>query len=156
MSFMMTGSLRKAWEEMVRPMFLRPKRIQVAALCYRENDSGKDVLLITSRGTGRWILPKGWPIDGLGGAEAALQEAWEEAGVRAARIEKTPVGYYEYAKELDSGGIAPVVTQVYLTEVTELAGGYPEETERVRKWVRPEEAANMVQEPGLREILRSL
>ena len=151
----MTSTLIKAWQEMLRPIFLRPKRVQVAALCYRQTDSGKEVLLITSRDTGRWILPKGWPIDGLNGAESALREAWEEAGVKTARIEGAPIGQYEYLKGLDTGGTAPVETQVYLTRVTELAAEYPECSERKRRWVTPKEAANMVNEPGLQDILRA-
>ncbi|MCB1311277.1 MAG: NUDIX hydrolase [Sedimentitalea sp.] len=152
----MTGRLRKAWTEMVLPLLRRPKRVQVAALCYRQLPAGgKDVLLITSRDTGRWILPKGWPIDGKTGAQAALQEAWEEAGVEAAEIQSDPVGRFDYVKHLDTGGDAPVETQVYLAEVRALAPSYPEADERTRRWVSPSEAANMVDEPGLRDILRN-
>lgn len=152
----MTNAILKAWTELVRPILLRPKRVQVAALCYRDRDGGKDVLLITSRGTGRWIVPKGWPIDGMNGSQAALQEAWEEAGVSEAEIQSEPVGQYEYVKGMDSGGSAPVQTQVYLAHVQSMANTYPEADERNRKWVAPTEAANMVDEPGLQQILRNL
>lgn len=152
----MTSSLKKAWEEILRPFIFRPKRVQVAALCYRPTDNGKDVLLITSRDTGRWILPKGWPINGLNGAEAALQEAWEEAGVANARVEPAPVGSFEYSKKLGSGAETTVETQVYLTEVQELSKAYPEADERKRQWVSPSDAANMVQEPQLKVLLRDL
>ena len=152
----MTNSLKLAWEEILRPLFFRPKRVQVAALCYRPTEKGKDVLLITSRDTGRWILPKGWPINGLNGAEAALREAWEEAGVADARIQPAPLGMFEYSKKLDNGAETTVETQVYLTEVEELSKSYPEADERTRQWVSPKEAANMVQEPGLQSILRDL
>lgn len=73
------------------------------------------MLLITSRDTGRWILPKGWPIDGLDGAGAALQEAWEEAGVTKADIRSDPMGIFDYDKGLGEGLTVPVTTQVYLT-----------------------------------------
>ncbi|MFT5616469.1 MAG: 8-oxo-dGTP pyrophosphatase MutT (NUDIX family) [Granulosicoccus sp.] len=152
----MTNALQSVWEEVLRPMFLRPKRVQVAALCYRETRSGKDVLLITSRDTGRWIVPKGWPIKGLNGSEAALREAWEEAGVKHATVNPTPVGQYDYVKGLDTGGKTTVRTQVYLAEVKSLEADYPEADERSRKWVAPKEAANMVQEPELQAILRAL
>lgn len=152
----MTNALRTVWEEIFRPMFLRPKRVQVAALCYRETKSGMDVLLITSRDTGRWIVPKGWPIKGLNGPEAALREAWEEAGVKEATVNPNPVGQYEYVKGLDTGGKTTVRTQVYLTQVKSLASEYPEADERSRKWVAPKDAANMVQEPELQAILRAL
>ena len=152
----MASTLIKAWEGVLRPFLARPKQVQVAALCFRKTATGKDVLLITSRGTGRWIVPKGWPIDGLNGPQSALQEAWEEAGVKEAQIEETPVGHFAYDKELDNGGIAQVEAQVYLTEVDRLADTYPESDERTRTWVSPEHAANMVREPGLKDILRQL
>lgn len=152
----MTNTISKAWTELVLPILQRPKRVQVAALCYRQSENGREVLLITSRDTGRWILPKGWPIDGLDGPQAALREAWEEAGVRTAEIEPQAVGHYDYTKALASGGEAVVETQVYLTRVIDLEQDYPEAGERARKWVTPEDAANMVDEPELQEILRGL
>lgn len=152
----MENAFTKAWEELVLPILQRPKRVQVAALCYRQGKVGKDVLLITSRDTGRWIVPKGWPIDGLDGPGAALREAWEEAGVKTAEIDPDAAGQYEYVKGLDSGGEAVVETTVYLTRVIDIVSDYPEADERDRKWVAPEDAANMVDEPGLKDILRSL
>src|SRR4051794_36610423 len=48
---------------------------QVAALPYKSDDDGKvRVLLITSRETRRWVLPKGNPIRGLASHEAAAHE----------------------------------------------------------------------------------
>jgi hypothetical protein len=79
---LMNKQFQKAWSELLSPFLRRPKRLQVAALCYKQaNDTDdKEILLVTSRDTGRWIIPKGWPIDGKNASEAALQEAWEEAG----------------------------------------------------------------------------
>lgn len=151
----MSDTIRKAWTEMVLPLLRRPRRVQAAALCYRERPAGRrDVLLITSRDTGRWILPKGWFIKGKTGAQTALQEAWEEAGVDSAEIERNPVGQFEYIKHLDTGGDAPVDIKVYLAKVRSLAPRYPDADERTRRWVNPAEAARMVDEPGLQEILR--
>ncbi|MEX0340148.1 MAG: NUDIX hydrolase [Arenibacterium sp.] len=131
--------------------------MQVAALCYRDtDDNGKDILLITSRETKRWIIPKGWPIDGLNNAEAALQEAWEEAGVKEAHITKKPMGHFDYPKRLSCGTTTEIETEVFLARVKHLSDNYPEDDERVRKWVSPDEAANLVQEPGLKSILRAL
>lgn len=152
----MTNVIKKTWQEVVRPLFLRPKRVQVAALCLRNGKDGQEVLLITSRGTGRWIVPKGWPIDGLNGPETALQEAWEEAGVREAKVQKEPVGRYNYDKILDNGTSEPVETQVYKITVSELSDEYPEVSERNRCWMSASEAANLVREPQLQEILREL
>lgn len=144
---------KRAWQDMVLPIFQRPKRLQVAALCYRDTPEGKKVLLITSRDTGRWIMPKGWPIDGLDGAGAALQEAWEEAGVTEADIESEPMGIFEYDKGLGEGLTVPVTTQVYLTRVRELSEDYPEASMRKRAWFAPKEASELVNEPDLKEIL---
>lgn len=146
---------RRAWADLFMPILRRPKRVQVAALCYRDTDKGKVVLLITSRDTGRWILPKGWPIDGLDGPGAALQEAWEEAGVKKADIETDPIGLYEYAKGLGEGMTVPVEARVYLTRVHDLSDDYPESDLRKRAWFSPQEAANLVDEPDLKAILRA-
>lgn len=152
----MTSAFKKAWAEVVQPMISRPRRLQVAALCCREGDKGTKVLLITSRDTGRWILPKGWPIDGLTAPDAALQEAWEEAGVKKARIRRKPVGSYEYDKRLEGGVPVPVDVKVYRVDVDKLADTYPEADERRRRWVSPQEAAELVDEDSLKTLLRQM
>lgn len=150
----MTRFFQLAWSEFLDPFFRRPKRVQVAALCYRKRKSGKEVLLITSRDTGRWILPKGWPIDGMDEPTAALQEAWEEAGVKHKRIANAPLGTFEYQKRFEGGAEATCRTQVFSVEVDHLSRDFPEREERRRKWVSPSKAAEMVDEPQLRELLR--
>lgn len=137
-------------------MILRPRRVQVAALCTRQNGSGEDVLLITSRESRRWIIPKGWPINGLDGPETALQEAWEEAGVCKADAEAEPVGQYTYDKVLKDGSAEPVMTSVYRVRVQELSDEYPEADQRERCWVTPEAAAERVNEPELRALLQQM
>ncbi len=149
----MTKWIHNIWEEVARPLIQRPSRVQVAALCTRDTSPGGDVLLITSRDTKRWIIPKGWPIDGLNGPETALQEAWEEAGVRATEVGQTPVGYYSYDKKLSDGTAQPVTTSVYHIEVSDLADDYPEADQRTRCWVSRKVAAERVQEPELRDLL---
>lgn len=147
--------LKSAWSDMLKPIFQRPNRVQVAALCHRQGDAGTEVLLITSRDTGRWIVPKGWPIDGLDGSAAALQEAWEEAGVQKARANPAEIGIYHYDKVLDAGMSVPVSTYVYAAEVVQMADNYPDAEERTRQWMSTSAAANKVAEPELAEILRS-
>ena len=144
-----------AWEELVSPLFRRPFHEQVAALCYRGKGAEKEVLLITSRGTGRWILPKGWPMDGKNSAEAAAQEAWEEAGVVNGKPKQDPIGAFTYDKELDNGAMARCSTKVFSLRVNEMADEFPEACERTRAWVAPDQAAKMVNEPGLKKLLRS-
>ncbi|SMO38515.1 NUDIX hydrolase [Paracoccus laeviglucosivorans] len=126
--------------------------MQVAALC--RDESGK-VLLITSRGTGRWIVPKGWPMPGRSLAEAAKQEAWEEAGV-CGRVEEGHIGTYTYDKVQDAGYSIPIEVRVYPLAVKKLAMEFPESEQRERKWFMPDKAAELVDEAGLKKLLRSL
>ena len=128
---------------------------QVAALCHRQHDTkGKEILLITSRDTGRWIIPKGWPIKGLDNAGSAAQEAWEEAGVIPDKEKLPKVGSYTYGKRLKNGDTLECETLVFEVPVRKLARDFPERAERKRKWVRPKDAARMVDEPELRLILK--
>ncbi|MFK7878230.1 NUDIX hydrolase [Roseobacter sp.] len=152
----MINIVRTTLESAVR-VFTGPERQrQVAALCYRDTQAGKKVLLVTSRGTGRWIVPKGWPIKGLDDPDAALQEAWEEAGVESAEVVADPIGHYKYDKKRSDGEVTPVKAQVYLAEVESLSESYPEDHQRERHWFSPDEAASRVHEPELKAILRDL
>lgn len=150
----MVSLLKNAWSGVINPLIKRPNRVQSAALCYRTGKRGKEILLITSRERGRWILPKGWPIAGLDGAGTAAQEAWEEAGVKPLKVNKKPLGQFHYDKILDNGATAPVDANVYSIEVKDLSDSYPEVSERTRNWVAPKQAAELVEEPGLKAILR--
>jgi len=129
-------------------------RTQFAALCFCVDKGKPRVLMVTSRGTGRWILPKGWPIDGKTPAEAALREAWEEAGVKG-RVAGRCLGLFSYRKILPGDGGLPCVAMVYPVRVTSLAGSYPEKGQRRRKWMTPAKAATKVEEPELAQILRA-
>lgn len=151
----MTQLFQKAWDEVLEPLIRRPRRVQVAALCYRKVANGKEVLLITSRDTGRWILPKGWPIAGKDTRGAAMQEAWEEAGVKQGQIANDAVGTFDYKKRLEGGSQAPCRAQVFPVEVKEMSNDFPERGERKRKWVTTTDAAEMVAEPELQDILRT-
>ena len=131
----------------------RPPALQVGALCLQA-DTGKG-LLVTSRGTGRWIIPKGWPMDGRSVGGAALREAWEEAGVRG-EVEETAFGRYSYDKKLTKGLSAPVEVQVHLVRVEGLDKNFPERKQRQRRWFTPAEAAGLVDEAGLARLLRRL
>jgi 8-oxo-dGTP pyrophosphatase MutT (NUDIX family) len=149
----MISRLSRTFDEVVRPLMKRPNRVQVAALCYRKKKGRKEVLLITTRGTGRWMLPKGWPMDGKSGAEAARIEAWEEAGVRSGRVNRRPVGAFDYMKNHDDGLVEPCTATVYPIKVSEVMKDYPECGERQRKWVALDKAAEMVEEASLRDLL---
>lgn len=151
----MNTILVKAWDEVVRPLIQRPRSMQVAALCYREQRTGKEVLLITTRGTGRWMLPKGWPMEGKTGPEAAAIEAWEEAGVKPAKVGRVAVGAFDYDKVHDEGLVEPCSATVFAIKVAKVVDDFPEKGQRKRKWVPIEQAIEMVQEDGLKALLRS-
>jgi len=148
--------LEKAWSDFLGPMLRRPKRLQVAALCHKGEGRERRYLLITSRETKRWIIPKGWPVRGLKSNESALQEAWEEAGVKGRADSELPTGTYTYQKTENSGWSFPVETLVFSVAVDDLADTFPEVNERSRKWVTAEAAAGMVAETDLQQIFCSL
>jgi len=150
----MYSLIKSAWAAFQGLLFRNPARAQVAAACWRKRGKGKEILLITSRDTKRWILPKGWPIEGLSGAGSAQQEAWEEAGVKPARTTKDPIGSYSYEKGLKGNKTVTCITQVYDIKVASLADKYPEKHQRDRAWVSPKVAANMVDEPDLKALLK--
>lgn len=110
------------------------------------------VLLVTSRGTGRWILPKGWVNPGQSAAQSAAQEAWEEAGVRGA-MDADPLGTYHYAKRLEDGRARPCRVEVFPLRVEAELDAWPEQDQRRRLWLDPAEAARRVEEPELRALL---
>jgi len=131
----------------------RDTRTQFAALPFRVRKSEVQVLLLSSLDTGRWIIPKGWPMDGLTPADAAAQEAWEEAGVKG-NVSDQCIGLYSYNKVLEGGLLMPCVVAVFPLEVRRVEDSYPEAGLRRRKWVSARKAATRVQEPELCQILR--
>jgi 8-oxo-dGTP pyrophosphatase MutT (NUDIX family) len=126
---------------------------QVAALCWRMGVHGLEVLLITSRKSRRWILPKGWPLPELTAAENAAREAFEEAGVTG-RLVTGPVGHYHYLKERREGTGTPVSVDVFALAVTKQLDDWPEKGQRSMIWVPLDQAAAKVFEPGLRAVLK--
>ncbi|MFT4180575.1 MAG: NUDIX hydrolase [Rhizobium sp.] len=138
----------------VQLMFRRPPRQQYAALCYRvKKKTGElEVLLLTSRDTGRWVIPKGWPMPGKLSHEVAAREAFEEAGVRGT-VEKEPLGAFSYDKILKDGIKVPCRVQVYALEVSDLVKHFKEKGERSIEWVSCNEAVKRVREPELRDLI---
>lgn len=133
------------------PLF-REHGKQVAALCWRLKPT-LEVLLITSLNSKRWILPKGWLMDGLSPAESAAREAFEEAGV-AGKTASKPVGSYHYLKERKDGGGVPCRVDVFALHVTAELDDWPEKGAREINWLPVEQAVARVSEPGLRDLLR--
>lgn len=112
------------------------------------------VLLVTSRDTGRWVIPKGWPMDGLTDAAAAAVEALQEAGV-SGRIEATPVGSYRYEKPDIAPGTLLTVA-VYTLWVEQQGRRWLERNARRRRWFNAPSAAKLVAEPDLAELIGRL
>ncbi|MGV1791286.1 NUDIX hydrolase [Rhizobium sp. A37_96] len=127
---------------------------QYAAICYRRGSEQADaeVLLVTSRESGRWVVPKGWPIKGKKPHEVAAIEAFEEAGVRG-KVKKKPFGYFTYLKQLADGGRVPCIVELRLLEVDRTFQDFPERGQRRVEWVSFVEAANRVREPELKGLL---
>lgn len=139
--------------ERARQLFGKPPcRLQVAALPWRKAGDGVEVLLITSRDTGRWVLPKGWPEGAEEFCEAAAREAGEEAGLSGA-VSRREAGRYFYSKALSSGDEIPCEVLVYPLEVESVADKWKEKRQRQRKWVSVAQAARMVNEPDLSRLI---
>jgi 8-oxo-dGTP pyrophosphatase MutT (NUDIX family) len=131
-----------------------PPSLQVGALCWRRTKKGAlRVLLITSRDTGRWVIPKGWPMRKRSESEAAAREAWEEAGVRGVVMPR-PIGLYAYRKRIAQGQSVPCVVRVYPLAAQGRSSAFPEAGQRRRKWFSQVRAARKVQEPELARLIR--
>jgi 8-oxo-dGTP pyrophosphatase MutT (NUDIX family) len=129
-----------------------PCRTQVAALPFRQSDAGYEVMLITSRGTGRWVIPKGWPEGEEALWHAAAREADEEAGV-AGEIAQDALGRFYYAKQLARGRQWRCEVLVYPLEVKDVADKWREKKKRRRRWFPVQDAARLVNEPDLAELI---
>ena len=128
--------------------------IQYGVIPVRQSaDGGLEVLLITSRDTGRWVVPRGNPIAGRTPAESAGQEAFEEAGI-VGRIESDAIGLYSYEKRRRLRGPMPASVHLFRMMVEEEREEWPEKGQRQRRWFAPDEAAAAVQEAELARLIR--
>ena len=134
----------------VKPV--RRAGIQYAALPWRLVGRQVQVLLITSRGTGRWVIPKGWPMRGLKPHDAAAMEASEEAGV-VGEIDEAPIGSYHYVKQLRPGRGMDVQVIVFPFRVSYQADHWKEHGQRQLEWAPYRRAAMRVAEPALRRLI---
>lgn len=129
--------------------------VQFAALPYRTRKDGTvEVLLITSRGVGRWLIPKGWPMKGKKPHEAAETEAYEEAGA-VGDASKQRIGSYAYRKRLN-GSYVHCEVDVFAMEVDRLKDNWPERSERTRKWFKQEKAAEIISDRQLGNVIRAV
>ena len=125
---------------------------QYAALPWRDK-GGLEVLLVTSRETRRWVIPKGWPMKNKKPHAAAAREALEEAGVTG-RVLKRPIGVYSYIKRLKNGAPLQCSVDVFPLKVTGQLTRWREQGERTGRWFSVEEAAEAVEEPDLQALIR--
>lgn len=129
---------------------------QYGTIPIRADAAGRpEILLVTSRATRRWVVPRGNPILGLAPHQAAAQEAWEEAGVRGA-VASDAIGRYRYDKRRKDGSIVPAEVHLFRLDVAEVVEDWPERHERERRWFAPEAAAAAVEEPELKALLLTL
>jgi 8-oxo-dGTP pyrophosphatase MutT (NUDIX family) len=127
--------------------------IQFAAMPWRIGEGGRrQIMLLTSRETQRWIIPKGWPEKGRKPAEVATQEAYEEAGLLGQIVGKRPLGNFHYQKQLAKRVLLCEV-RVYSFRVERQLDDWPEKGQRETQWFDASEAATLVQEDGLAGII---
>ncbi|HEX8644245.1 MAG TPA: DUF47 family protein [Allosphingosinicella sp.] len=125
---------------------------QYGVVAWKEGPDGAPlILLITSRETRRWVVPRGNPMPGRTGAESAAEEAWEEAGLRGP-LSALPIGSYRYDK-VRRGVPVPTDVTLYAMHVEKELFAWPERPVRDRRWFAQAEAAAAVAEPGLMQII---
>jgi 8-oxo-dGTP pyrophosphatase MutT (NUDIX family) len=131
-------------------------RVQYGALPYRFTpEAALEILVVTTRRTRRWIIPKGWPIKGLRPPKAAAREAYEEAGVTG-RIGVKPIGTFTYEKALDETGVeATCEVKVYPLLVKRQAEVFPESEQRMLQWVDPAKAVALIKDAGLKKLVKA-
>lgn len=130
-------------------------RVQYAALPYRiQKDGLLEVLLITSRTSKRWIIPKGWPMGKRPAHKVAAQEAFEEAGIEG-RATKAPLGIYHYDKLLSNGSVAKCRVEVFALKLDKQKSAWPERKQRKRRWMGLEEAASLISDAELAPLIRA-
>ncbi len=130
----------------------RSAKRQCGALCWRDIGGEVTILLITSRASRQWIIPKGWPMIGKTLAQAAAQEAWEEAGVQGI-VANESVGVFHYFKRKSGTPATRIAVTVFPLHVTEEHDAFPELGQREKRWLNPAEAARIVSNDSLATLL---
>ncbi|MBO0344658.1 NUDIX hydrolase [Roseibium sp. CAU 1637] len=136
-----------------KSLFTIPDRLQIGALCYRWMDDELQVLLLTTRDTRRWILPKGWPMMKKKGHRTALIEAFEEAGVIGRVTDKQPFDSFQSHKGFGGGLKVDTSVLVYVIEAVEMTENFPEAGEREIRWLSVGEALDLIEEDAAKPIL---
>ena len=127
---------------------------QIGALCYSLSDKNIKILLITSRRSKRWIIPKGWKVDKMSNRKSVALEAWEESGVQG-RVSDRSIGTYYYRKRLSKNDFLTCAVKVFALHVKARKKKFPERGERKSKWVNPTTAIDLVTEPELKTVIKN-
>ena len=141
--------------QLVDPRTQGMARRQSAALPVLGSGDELRVVLVTSRETRRWVVPKGWIEPREAPHRSAAREAFEEAGL-AGEADPDPIGVFAYSKRMARGVVLPIEVLVFRFRVTDLLKEWPERRERERQLFTPVEAASLVREPQLAALLRAL
>jgi len=142
-----------SWLHGLAGLFVKPPRLQIAALCYRRGDKEPEVLLVSTRDSGRLILPKGWPEKDKPAFETALLEVYEEAGV-IGKADPRPMGSFRSFKGLADGLRIRTKVLVFKILFEKQLKDFPEAGQRERVWLPISEAIEAADEPALKRFLR--
>lgn len=126
---------------------------QIATLPYRVQTE-LEICLVTSRETGRWVLPKGWAKPGISDPDMALIEAQEEAGLEG-QLYEPAIGAYKYTKKLHTFALVTCEVSVYALHVQEEQSSWPEKLERRRHWFTKHQASQAIEEQALRQLIEA-
>lgn len=130
--------------------------LQVAALPWCRRSGGEiQVLLVTSRRSGKWIIPRGWTMRFRSLPRAAKREALEEAGVRGF-ISREPIGHVDAPKRYPLAGTIDWRVAVFPLEVSDELHVWKEADQRERRWFSTEEAAELVSPPEMGALILDL
>lgn len=137
---------------MVTNIESRTSNVQYAALPWRKEKGKIEILLITTSNARLWIVPKGWPIEGLTPSQSAAQEALEEAGLEG-EVAAEPIGSFRHHKQAKSGETILCTVYLFPMEVTGQRETWPEKDLRQIRWYSVEEAIAQIKRPSLRRLI---
>lgn len=144
--------MRAALSRAVTATAKKTARVQYAALPYRMTGETVEILVITSLRSHRWIIPKGWPMEGFEPSACAAREALEEAGIMG-EVDPRAIGSYRYEKQLKVGSSVPCKVEVFAMKVMRQRRTWDEKDARELCWLPLAQAAATVDEPDLRRLI---
>ncbi|WP_428688397.1 NUDIX hydrolase [Roseibium sp.] len=142
-----------SWLQGLGGLFVKPARLQIAALCVRPGGTEPEVLLVSTRDSGRYILPKGWPEKDKPAWDTAVIEAYEEAGI-VGEVDRRPIGSFRSYKGVSKGLKIRTKVLVYKVRFEKQLKEFPETGQRKCVWLPVSKAIEKVDEPALKRFLR--